>query len=483
MKEKKSNIFYILIIIIIFLSAFARFYYVDKRPLYFDEGTHWYTFINKIYMGEKIQYYPDFHGFTSWYLSAIPLFFLGSTVFAIRFMVALIGLLTIILIFLLKDKLGKFGIFLTALFMSISPTFVFYSRQVSQYPYIIFFTLLSLIFIILYLERNKSFYLYLFSATLAFLISTHEIATIYIAILLSFIFFIYYFNPDGRKLILKQIKKHKEENFKTLIFSLILFLLILILIMSSFFTNFKTFGEFLKQFSFQFDKSYDTGHNKNMFYYIKTFLILEIFAFLGTFLSLFFLKRNILSLFLFFWTFFSLIIFSIIPYKVPWMFMIVLLPMYLLSGLIFGNIIEKLKDKKIIKAIFYLILTGLFILTSYNSVKLNFIYPTGDLKTNPLNYAGPTDDNYRLINDLKILIPNKSAKILFVGDKLWPLQYYLRDYKNSFVEENASLEEYYQNYDIFIITKNKYYDNKTFYKLGEYELRQNYYIKILAKIS
>jgi uncharacterized protein (TIGR03663 family) len=337
------------------------------------------------------------------------------------------------------------------------------------------------IFFVLYLEKNKPLYLYLFSSSLAFLFTTHELGIIYVGIIISFIFFIYYFNPEGKKLLLKQIKILKKENFETLFFSLILFLLIIILVMSSFFTNFKTLGAFLKQSSFQFDKSYNTGHNKNMFYYIKTFWILEIFAFLGTFLSLFFLKRNIFSLFLFFWTFFSMIIFFIIPYKVPWMFMIVLLPMYLLSGLIFENINEKLKDKKIAKILFYLILIAFFILTTYNSIKLNYIYQTENLDINPLNYAGPTNDDYRLINDLKILIPDKSSKILFVGDGLWPLHYYLKGYKNYFIGETASLEEYYHDYDIFIITKNKYYNNKTFYELGEYELRQNYFIKILAK--
>lgn len=480
-KNIGDKIFPAAVIIILLLAFFARFYLLDKRPLYFDEGTHWLSFMDKIHMGYKLTYIPDFHGFTSWYLSAIPLFFLGKTVFAIRFMVAFVGFVTVSLFFLLKNRIGRFGIIISSLFMALSPSFVFYSKQTSQYPYIVFFTMLSLVFIVSYFETKKMMYLYFLAADLALLITTHEIGIIYIASIVSFLIIYYRFNPEGKEFFKEQIEKHRKDNLKTLLFCTLLFFIIIAAVISCFFTNFDTLKAFMKQSAFQFDKSYNTGHNKNSFYYVKTFFTLELFAFIGTISSIFVLKRNIFSLFLFFWTWFSILVFFILPYKVPLMFILVLLPMYLLSGLVADNIYERTKDKKHAVPIFCFILIVLFLTNLYNSVKINNTYLTGRLNVNPLNYAGPVDDNYRLIKDLDTLVKDKTSKILFAGDSLWPLHYYLRDYKKQYTEKTVDLINFYNDYDFFLVTKDKQYDKTKFKELGIYELRENYFIKVLTK--
>ncbi|HAO20517.1 MAG TPA: hypothetical protein DCQ37_08655, partial [Desulfobacteraceae bacterium] len=71
-KNMNDKLYFVAVIIILLTAVFARFYLLDKRPMYFDEGTHWLSFIDKIHTGQKLIYIPDFHGFTSWYLSAVP---------------------------------------------------------------------------------------------------------------------------------------------------------------------------------------------------------------------------------------------------------------------------------------------------------------------------------------------------------------------------------------------------------------------------
>ncbi len=165
------------------------------------------------------------------------------------------------------------------------------------------------------------------------------------------------------------------------------------------------------------------------------------------------------------------------------MFILVLLPMYLLSGLVADNLFERTKDKKYSVRIFCSVLMILFLTNLYYSVKINHRYITGRLSMNPLNYAGPVDDNYRLIKDLDTLTKNNNSAILFAGDSFWPLHYYLRDQKKQFAENNVDLEKFYTDYGIFIITRDKYYDKSVLKELGVYELRENYFIRILTKIA
>ncbi|MDD5193805.1 MAG: TIGR03663 family protein [Candidatus Nanoarchaeia archaeon] len=474
----KKNIYLAAIILIPIIALFLRFFMIDARPMYFDEGTHWLSFINKIYTGETLIYIPDFHGFLSWYLSVLPLYVFGLSIFSLRFMSVFFSFLTVCLVFLLRKDLGKIGTILAALFLAISPAMIYYSRQVSQYPYLVFFTLASFVSLVYYFKEKKKIYFYLFAASIGFSFVTHEIVVIYLAAMATFLILMYHSNYKIREIMKKEFNRIKKEKYSLLVISLIIIALIVIVIMSCFFTNLKTLFDYLSQSSFAFNKSFNTGHNKNMFYYLKTFISLELFAFTGTFLSIFLLRRNIFNLFLFYWTGFSIVIFSIIPYKVPWMFILILLPMYLLSASVFDNIYTKLKMKKE-KIVFYILIGIFLVYLIATSVNINYINSYS--KNNPLNYAGPVKDNFRLINDLNNVIKSNETKILFLGDNFWPLHYYLRDKKNYFAREDTNISKFYDDYDFFIVVKEEKYDSSKLRELGVYELRVNYYIKVLYK--
>src|SRR3989344_1865921 len=135
MKNKKLLAIFIIIIL---LALFLRVYKLNLKPMHHDEGTHWYFFINKIYHGISPDYLPDFHGFTSWYLGSIPLFLFGLSIFSLRLMTAIIG----------------------AAFIAVSPSLTYYSRHLSQYPYILFFLILTIVLFIKFLENHKEIFLY-----------------------------------------------------------------------------------------------------------------------------------------------------------------------------------------------------------------------------------------------------------------------------------------------------------------------------------
>jgi uncharacterized protein (TIGR03663 family) len=481
MKDSYEKKFLFVFIVIIALALFLRLYSLDARPMHFDEGTHWYSFVDKIYHGEKLIYYPDFHGFTSWYLSSIPVFFFGTSIFSLRLMVALSGVIVILLLYFLRKEIGYIGTLAAALFITVSPTISFFARMLNQYPYLVLFSTLCFVFLVFFYKTDKAKYLYLFSLSFGFLFTTHEISLIFMFIIGSFIIFLYFFKKLYPHNSYGMQKQYKSINLRTLTVCLIIFIFVVSLVMSSFFTNSASFKGFISQSTFQLEKSYATGHNKGSLYYLVTFLPLEIFAFLGVILSLFFPKKSLFSLFLFYWTFASFVIFSIMPYKVPWMFTLVLLPMCLLSGTTIDNISSMLLHKKAVKILFWIVISLLFLASFLTMLKLNYISLTSRASENPLNYVGPMDDNFRMIDQLYYYLgKDKNKDVLVVGDELWPLHYYLKDYNLSFASLDYSYNDNPEDYDFFIIPDKKSYIPCLFNLLGRYELRENYYIKLLS---
>jgi len=472
--------FVTLFILIIILALFMRFYNLDSKPLHFDEGNHWHSFVNKIYEGESFTYLPDFHGFTPWYLSTLPLYIFGLSIFSLRFMVAFLGAALIAILYPLRRYVGDIGLLVSALFLAVSPTMVYYSRHLSQYPHFIFFLTLSFIFVVYYLEKYKKIFLYLFAISLGLLVTTHEISIIFIAITLFFLAFIYYLNRSNKKFKVRMKHIDKQINTKTLYITFFIFLSVIIIIMSSFLTNFNNLFGFLGQSTFQLEKSYSTGHNKPFYYYAITFLPIELFIFLGSLLIFAFKRKSFDYFYLFvaFWTIISFLIFSIIPYKIPWIFIIVLTPMFLLSGLNISTIFERIKSKKIL-SIIVILLVILFTFSLYTSIKLNYIDHTN--KNNPLNYVGPTDDVYQMHDDLYSYL-NSDSKILISSKSYWPLPFYLRDYNVSYLNNIITLNiTDYPEYDIYIIDSSQNNDELSGFQKKQYEVWKNRYMVILFR--
>ena len=469
MKNKKLLAIFIIIIL---LALFLRVYKLNLKPMHHDEGTHWYFFINKIYHGISPDYLPDFHGFTSWYLGSIPLFLFGLSIFSLRLMTAIIGAASIALLYPLKKYMGNFGLIVSASFIAVSPSLTYYSRHLSQYPYILFFLILTIVLFIKFLENHKEIFLYFSSISLGLLIATHELALILILLAFLFPVLIYFTNFPDKK-IKNKIKNiiHKINN-KDVIISFTLLGFTIILIMSSFFTNFNSLADFLNQSTFQLEKSFNTGHNKPFYYYFIAFLPLELFAFFGSIISIFLFKKNdLFYLFIVYFTFSCFIILSLIPYKIPWIFILVLFQMYVLTGLNINILLKNNKKISILIIIFLLISIALTIL-------FNYISPIN----NTLNYIGPTNDFQNLTSDLQNYL-SKNSKVLITSESYWPLPYYLKDYEILYLNNYEIINpDDYPEYSIFIINNNQINDNNNFvYK--KYELRKNYFITIAYKIT
>lgn len=451
--------------------------------MHFDEGVHWDYFVRKISIGEPLTYYPNFHGFTSWYLSAIPVFFIENSIVAMRVAVAIAGSLIVAFWWFLKNGVGRFGMLVSGAFMAISPTFIYYGRHVAQHTYFVLFTLIVVLSVFAYLRTLKNRYFYLSAFVSALLYTTHGFSMLFFAILVSFAGVAYYFTIDATRTTEHFRRIARAFSIKTFIIGLLIFAFVVTAVMSSFFADMSGLSDFVRNqiSSSEFQKTFNTGHNKPFLYYIKTFLPIESFAFLGFALYFFFFRRTYFSMFTLYWTLVSLFVFSIIPYKIPWLFIIVLLPMYVLSGITIDEILKRTRQNRIARFFVCAILSVLIVYTGYLTVLYNYILPTAYARENPLNYVGPVNDSYRFISDLKNVAGRIDNPRILIGTNGVPeSRYYLNgEYLKIIPDDVSDLNPFYSSFDIFVVPQSASYDSDMVKDLGLYEIRERYFVRLL----
>ncbi len=468
--NKKWTILFLFFILVAF---FTRFYMLDYRPLYHDEGVIWYYFEQKIIHGEPFYYAPSAHGFTPFYLTSIPLFF-GDTVFNFRFVTALFGSLIVAILWLFRKIIGDRATLILSFLIAVSPSLIYYSKFGGfAFMLINFITLFMLYFGIKYYNTHQNKWLYAIFILFALGITSHEI------ILIPFLIF-------GISFIIHNIVKgdmslFKGRNLIHLILAFCVCVLLIIFIMTNAFSNFDnlskiTIDAFLSRTS--------EGNRGDLLYFILIFLPIEFVGFVGVLLYLIFFKKDKLNLFFLFWCFGTILILSVFPYKTPWMFTIALLPIFILAGIGFDLFIKWCEKDKY-KKIFCFFILGVFLISIlFSNFIINYMFVNGKAEINPLNYSGPTDDFYRLLGDINKLSLDSNSKILFAFNSHWPLNYYLKDSIIYYLGSDPVEIDYdrnYQNYDLIIVGNQTLFDKNKFKEYGVYEFRENFFIKLLLQ--
>jgi hypothetical protein len=198
-----------------------------------------------------------------------------------------------------------------------------------------------------------------------------------------------------------------------------------------------------------------------------------------SFISLFFNKRDNISIFLIFWTFLGFIIYSIIPYKANWVLYVIIFPFILLSGITFDYLYNRFKKYRFI---IYLITAVFIFLNFYNSILQNFIY-INNFEKNKIGYVETSTDISRLIKDINNYedkYPN--SKILISANSYWPIPAYLDKYYINYLSDITQLDlNNYPDYNIIIANENQLTNIPENFNKDTYELRQYYYLSVLLK--
>ena len=295
------------------LLVVVRFLGIDTRSLHSDEGVQWFFYFDKIVSGEMVIFRPEYHGLAMFYLNALPMFFLGDSIVGIRFMTVLVSCLALLSWWFFAARLGYRGLLIALLFAAVSPTLVYYSSYVSQHAYVVFFLFAALLLAFRFSVTGNSLWLYLLAPLIALLMTSHALGLFYVA-LASLLLVCGWFIGGIDSL---RVRIPARWFWFHLVAIALLILLCIIALGSSFFSSYANLEGWLAQLGYQSGKAFNTGHNKEAFYYLERFGPLEMFAFAGTALSPFLLKRNFFNLFVMAVTFASIILLSVMPYKVP----------------------------------------------------------------------------------------------------------------------------------------------------------------------
>jgi uncharacterized protein (TIGR03663 family) len=216
-------------------------------------------------------------------------------------------------------------------------------------------------------------------------------------------------------------------------------------------------------------------------------LLLSLFS---VFASLF-LSRRAFGVFAAIWSLSLFIVYTLIPYKTPWLSISFLLPMCLLSGESLGWILENrfsnYKNKLVkVPAIALLALSIAWL--AYKAWDLNFIrYADEDA---PMVYAHTQTEFLEMVGEIEKIAKEsgkqKDLKVQIISPDYWPLVWYLRDYPYAIFTGNFTFD---QTADVVIAKKGeqdeaviRHYSANYVLK-GVYPLRSGVRLILLARRS
>jgi len=137
------------------LAIILRFVGLGLRPLHHDEGVNGF-FLTSLFRDGVYKYDPaNYHGPTLYYLTLPIVKLFGLETLPIRWSVAIWGVLIVVLALFLRRYIGRIGSLFAALFLTLSPGMVYFSRY---FIHEIFFVFLALAFVVsaaFFIERRK----------------------------------------------------------------------------------------------------------------------------------------------------------------------------------------------------------------------------------------------------------------------------------------------------------------------------------------
>jgi uncharacterized protein (TIGR03663 family) len=138
------------------VAAFIRFFALSLKPFHHDEGVNGF-FLNTLFRDGVYKYDPaNYHGPTLYYISLVFSKVFGLDTFSVRASVAIFGVLTVVLIFFLKNYIGKIGSLAAGLFIALSPGMVFISRYFIHEIFFVFLSLAIVISVLFFIEKPKA---------------------------------------------------------------------------------------------------------------------------------------------------------------------------------------------------------------------------------------------------------------------------------------------------------------------------------------
>jgi uncharacterized protein (TIGR03663 family) len=240
--NKKNFALYLGFILIIIIAFFLRLYRLDERVFHHDEAAVGY-FTYKLFHDGIYSYDPSFHGPFMYYVTAEVYRRMGDSIYSSRLLPALFGAAMIFLLIPLRKYIGNTGVIISAFFLALSPSFLYYSRFYREDIFIAFFSLLMLVCAVKYAEKYgeekysilRIFYLFLAAISLATMAALKENAYIAMALILFYLFLLFIREKGYRGLIAKM--KMSDKKLLTVVLESIFFIFVFLIAFSLYYTG------------------------------------------------------------------------------------------------------------------------------------------------------------------------------------------------------------------------------------------------------
>jgi uncharacterized protein (TIGR03663 family) len=476
----------ILGLLIILFALLIRLSDLGERVFHHDESVHASLTLKLLETGQY-RYDPAYHGPFLFHSTAVIFHFLGINDTTARLIPVFFGVATILLLFLLRKELGERGVLWSAFLLSFSPSMVYFSRFFRNDMIIVFCTLATVIGGIRYLENLHSPqrypYIILAASSLAVAVSSKENAYLVILMFGAYagIYSLYRIYSDWKKenLSLKRTLLLKISAISPflpeILFSGTLFIFIVMLFYTSLFRTPETLFSIVERAFSHWVAMHKIERIGGPFYfYIPILLVYEIPILLfGTAGIVHFLikkgKNFSFFLFLSYWAVASLLLYSYLQEKVPWLVVHIVLPFGILAGAYLGDFFSRTTgriqenlpgtdntsseiDKKLVSGIkrsrAHILVAGILALTLIISlaqcISVNF-YKSME-PDELMTYSQASPDIRELMEKIEGFDKGPETLRISVVDPdnlYWPLPWYFRNYKKAeYYGEPPASEKY-----------------------------------------
>jgi uncharacterized protein (TIGR03663 family) len=407
-------------------ALLVRMVELDLKPLHHDEGVNAFFLANLVRPPHTYRYDPaNYHGPMLYYLAWVSAKVFGLTDFAVRFIPAVFGLLTIGFVLLLRRPLGDVGTLAAAVMLTLSPGAVFHSRYFIHESMLTWSTLGVVVAGYRYLGGHRAGWLLLVALAAATMTATKETWIISAGVLIcagigTSIWCRWY----GRAAALGSLPR---PGLAVVTAAVAVFIGVNLLLYTSLFTNWSGAVDPVRALNV-WARTGQAAHGHPWFNYLAWLseheLPLLVLGLAGAALA-FWRGDDRFAVFVGLWAVGIVAAYSLIPYKTPWLTLNMLPPLALSAGWLIdrlasiGNATWR-RSAAIAAALIAAAMT-------YQTVALNFV--SYDDERHGYVYAQTSRELLALVDAIRDLIGRTKERVpvLVMSPDQFPLSWYLRD--------------------------------------------------------
>ena len=415
-------------------AMFLRFYDLPLKPLHHDEGVNTLFLTRLVQPPHQYEYDPgNYHGPTLYYLGWLNVAVFGLTTVAIRMVTAAAGLIAVLLLPLLRPRIGAAGALAAAALLALSPGAVYYSRYFIHEMLLVCFIVAMVIAFALWSESGRSIYVYLAAVAAGLAVATKETVIISAVVLMGAAVGVEALfelrgprQSAGARAFLPALRR--PPGIRLLLSATVTFLGVAVVFYTSLFTHWGGAIDALRSFAI-WTKTGTSTQTHPWYTYLEWLAVEELpVLVLGGAGAIWALWKpaNRFAAFAALWALGTLAAYSVIPYKTPWLALNIVAPLAITGGYAFDalwRIRRRLPNLAI-----PLLAVSAIAAASYQTVVLNFVQY--DNNRYPYVYVHTSREVFALVREIgRLERLNPGLSIAVTSRDHFPLSWYLRGYR------------------------------------------------------